>query len=225
MMANSSFIQEESNSMKKAHTLVRRVSDMFKDGTYSGPPSLFSQKIRHCCQNLNLFPYLLYSFENSKSHPLSKKVNQCFNLIVQSLVHRFLFVYTSLCRAVLHKLQKRSHLVTTPEPRSQLSKARDTSCRPTEGRKAKLCGFPRQKPKQGSALLVACIHLVPYIVGLQVLGLCSLLVYGKYSPGFIFLLVVLLSMGYVKMKIVFHVKCKVAERRARTTDRTRRKVE
>ncbi|XP_011495238.1 PREDICTED: uncharacterized protein LOC105360133 [Ceratosolen solmsi marchali] len=197
-MSKSNFIQEEDSTIKKAPTLVRRVSDMFKDGTYSGPPSLFSQKIRHCCQNLNLFPYLLYSFENSKSHPIAKKVNLCFDLLLRNFIQRLLFVYTRLRRAALCGLQQVSLLSSKKEIEEQnyIFAKNDT--------KARLCNFQKQKPKRSPVLLIIAIYLAPLILALQLIGLCSLLIFGKYTPGFIFLVTSLVLLGYISMKIMFH---------------------
>ncbi|XP_058807799.1 uncharacterized protein LOC131673653 [Phymastichus coffea] len=196
-MNKSSFIQE-GDSAKKTSTLVRRVSDMFKDGTYSGPPSLFSQKIRHCCQNLNLFPFLLYSFENSKSHPLAKKVNICFDLILKNFIERLLIIYTSARRAVINGLQQKSVLLSKKET-IELRKSVEVS----EPR-AKLCTFKKEKPKKTPALLAAAIYLTPLVLLFQLIGLCSLLIFGKYTPGFIFLISSLVLLACISMKIMFH---------------------
>lgn len=215
-MSKSSFIQEEDSTIKKVPTLVRRVSDMFKDGTYSGPPSLFSQKIRHCCQNLNLFPYLLYSFENSKSHPIAKKVNLCFDLILKNFVQRLLFVYASLRRAALCGLQQKSLLTSKKEIQEQnIFEENDT--------KARLCKFQKQKPKRNSMLLIIAIYLAPLILAFQLIGLCSLLIFGKYTPGFIFLVTSLIFLGYISMKIMFHDT--VTVRRKREERREKKKLE
>lgn len=216
-MSKASFVQEEDSTIKKAPTLVRRVSDMFKDGTYSGPPSLFSQKIRHCCQNLNLFPYLLYSFENSKSHPIAKKVNLCFDLLLKNFVQRLLFVYASLRRTALCGLQQKSLLSSKKEIADENDSLSDTDT------KARLYNVQKQKQKHTSKLLVIAIYLTPLILAFQLIGLCSLLIFGKYTPGFIFLVTSLVFLGYISMKIMFHDT--VAVRRKREERREKKKLE
>ncbi|XP_003426616.1 uncharacterized protein LOC100679562 [Nasonia vitripennis] len=213
-MNKSSFIQEENTPVKKAPTLVRRVSDMFKDGTYSGPPSLFSQKIRHCCQNLNLLPYLLYSFENSKSHPIAKKVNLCFNLILRNFVERLLFVYANLRRAALTGLQLKSVPSSKPETQQQKSTV-------VSDTKARLTSLQKRKPKQNSVLLIIAIYLAPLILSFQLIGLCSLLIFGKYTPGFIFLVTSLVFLGYISMKIMFHDTVAVQREREEKKQKTK----
>ncbi|CAK9817290.1 hypothetical protein ANTQUA_LOCUS9319 [Anthophora quadrimaculata] len=129
-MSKASGMLETEDVVGKS-TLDGRVSDILKDGSYSGPPMLFHhesmQKIRHCCQNLNLFPYLLYSFDNSKSHPIVRKVHLC------------LAVYFALV-----------------------------------------------------------------FLAFQLVGLFSLMVIGKYTPGFIFLVSSLMFLSYITLKVFFH---------------------
>ena len=190
---------------------------MLTDGTYSGPPSLFSQKIRHCCQNLNLFPYLLYSFENSKSHPLAKKVNLYFDLLLKYFVDQLLFVNTSLRQAALRGLQHKSL------PSSQTKVDEQKSDTAVSSAKARLSKFQKQKPKKISVLLILAIYLAPLVLTVQLIGLCSLLIFGKYTPGFIFLVTSLVLLGYISMKIIFH-QTEVA-RRTRVERREKRKRE
>jgi hypothetical protein len=189
---------------------------LLADGTYSGPPSPFSQKIRHCCQNLNLFPYLLYSFENSKSHPIAKKVNLCFDLILKNFIQRLLLVYARLRRAALCGLQQKSLLSSKKEIKEQNYIFAENHT------KDRLCNFRRQKPKRSSMLLIIAIYLTPLILAFQLIGLCSLLIFGKYTPGFIFLVTSLVFLGYISMKIMFHDT--VAVRRKNEERREKKKL-
>lgn len=178
-------------------TLVRRVSDMLKDGSKSGPPMLFRhasmQKIRHCCQNLNLFPYLLYSFDNSKSHPIARKVHLCLGQILQGITARFFFLYKSFRQSLLRGIRAEEF----PQPLEPI--------KPVESCKATPIFEPiQQKRKQNPLFLTLAVYFAPLLLIFQLIGLCSLMVFGKYTPGFIFLISALLFLGCISLKIFFH---------------------
>ncbi|XP_033230382.1 uncharacterized protein LOC117181622 isoform X2 [Belonocnema kinseyi] len=188
-------VMEPQTVMKKRQTLVRRVSDLFKEGKYSGPPSLFRhtsmQRIRHCCQNLNLFPYLLYSFDNSKSHPLAKKVNLGITHILKKIAARFFLVYASFRHVVLRQIRSEAPVkIISAEP----SKAVETTPKFTRSRK--------EKPKQNSYFLILAIYLAPLVLAFQLVAICSLLVFENHTPGFIFLFTALLCLGYISLKVM-----------------------
>lgn len=182
---------------RRRTTLVRRVSDMFKDGNYCGPPLLFRhssmQKIRHCCQNLNLFPYLLYSFGNSKPHPVARKVNVCVVLLLKTITERIFLLNSSFRRIFLQGLCPNI-------PCREESVVQDNLAKPS----LKFCKFEKQKRKQISLLLTLAVYFALTIVVFQLVGLCSLLISGKYTPGFIFLVIALLFLGYISLKIMVH---------------------
>lgn len=176
-------------STEQRPTLVGRVSNMLKDGNYSGPPLLFTRtsmrKIRHCCQNLNL-SYLLYSLENSKSHPLAKQVNLHLVLFVRRVVERASLLYVFLCNSLLSPAKKagaEGEIETKPKFRNL-----------------------RREKRKSSVFLTLAIYVAPLILAFQLLGLCSLLVFGKYTPGFIFLIGALFLLGFISMKVLFHDK-------------------
>lgn len=198
-------------------TLVGRVSNMLKDGSYSGPPMLFRhasmQKIRHCCQNLNLFPYLLYSFDNSKSHPIACKVHLCFGQLLESITTRIFFLYKnfrqSLLRAIRHdefqtqesaQTVESVELVELVEPVEPFESVESVEWKPAP----KFPKFDRQKPKQTPLFLVLAVYFAPLLLAFQLIGLFGLTIFGKYTPGFIFLISALLFLGCIWLKIIFH---------------------
>ncbi|XP_012523174.1 uncharacterized protein LOC105829071 [Monomorium pharaonis] len=198
-MSQMSEIMEQNDGLKRKPTLVRRVSDMFKDGNYSGPPMLFRhasmQKIRHCCQNLNLLPYLLYSFDNSKSHPIARKMHIYLSYFFQEITISLLVTYESLRRSVLHGIRAEKPTnaqKVTAETNGDLAK-------PT----ARFNRFKKPKRKH-SCYLAAAVYLVPLLLLLQMTALCSLTIFGKYTPGFIFLIASLLFLGGIAFKILLH---------------------
>ncbi|XP_012278544.1 uncharacterized protein LOC105698667 [Orussus abietinus] len=178
-------------------TLVRRVSDMFKDGNYSGPPSLFRhssmQRIRHCCQNMNLFPYLLYSFGNSKSHPVAKKVNVCFSFFLKGITERIFFLNSSLKQRVLEGLGTEA-LSPKKSGRTSLEKV-----------PPKFSKFEKQERKRISIVLTLGVYFALLVLAFQLVGLCSLMLYPeKYTPGFIFLISALVVLAVISLKIMVH---------------------
>ncbi|XP_012218325.1 uncharacterized protein [Linepithema humile] len=198
-MSQVTEIMEKKDVLKGKPTLVRRVSDMFKDGNYSGPPMLFRhtsmQKIRHCCQNLNLLPYLLYSFDNSKSHPLARKMHVYLNRFLQEMTLT-LIPYEKLRQAAKSGLSAKSPIVaqeTIAEPSDDLAKPA-----------ARFCRLEKPKRKPHPFYLVAAAYLVPLLLICQVITLCSLTIFGKYTPGFIFLITALLFLGGIALKILLH---------------------
>ncbi|XP_072761338.1 uncharacterized protein [Anoplolepis gracilipes] len=195
-------IMEKKDALKRKPTLARRVSDMFKDGNYSGPPMLFRhasmQKIRHCCQNLNLLPYLLYSFDNSKSHPVALKVHVSLSRFLREITISLLVAYENLRQLLaLRKI----HAVEEP-----VNKA-GTKVESTD-EFTKLAtsfgGFEKPKRKPHPLYLIAAMYLVPLLLGFQMLVLCGLTIIGKYTPGFIFLIAALLFLGGIALKVLLH---------------------
>lgn len=188
-------VMEQETVLKKRQTFVRRVSDLFKDGTYSGPPSLFRhtsmQKLRHCCQNLNLFPYLLYSFENSKSHPIAKKVNVHLEQYLKRIVENLFFIYTSIRHLVLREIRSETKPSIPAEKKIE------------NLRKSRIFRSIKQKPKEISYLLLTAIYLVPFILVLQLIAIGNLLIVEKHTPGFIFLVTALFCLGYITLKVMF----------------------
>ncbi|CAK9817292.1 hypothetical protein ANTQUA_LOCUS9319 [Anthophora quadrimaculata] len=167
-MSKASGMLETEDVVGKS-TLDGRVSDILKDGSYSGPPMLFHhesmQKIRHCCQNLNLFPYLLYSFDNSKSHPIVRKVHLCLDK------------------------SKETKVLKRPEQRKSTLKFRQ---------------FSQQKRKRTPLHLILAVYFALVFLAFQLVGLFSLMVIGKYTPGFIFLVSSLMFLSYITLKVFFH---------------------
>ncbi|XP_011161179.2 uncharacterized protein LOC105196774 [Solenopsis invicta] len=192
-------IMEQNDGLKRKPTLVRRVSDMFKDGNYSGPPRLFRhasmQKIRHCCQNLNLLPYLLYSFDNSKSHPIARKMHVYLSYFLQEITISLLVTYESLRRSVLHGIRDEK----SSNAQKVTIETNDNSANPA----ARFNRVKKLKRKH-SCYLTAGVYLVPLLLLSQIMTLCSLTIFGKYTPGFIFLITSLLFLGYIAFKIMLH---------------------
>lgn len=190
-------IMEKKDVLQRKPTLARRVSDMFKDGNYSGPPMLFRhasmQKIRHCCQNMNLLPYLLYSFDNSKSHPLVRKVHVSLSHFLREITISLLIAYENLrqLREIhVEDQDKRIKTIAKPDDFTKLT--------------ASLGGFEKPKRKPHPLFLVAAVYLVPLLLGFQMLALCSLTIFGKYTPGFIFLMTSMLFLGGIALKVLLH---------------------
>ncbi|CAK9801397.1 hypothetical protein ANTPLA_LOCUS2798 [Anthophora plagiata] len=178
-------------------TLDGRVSDLLKDGSYSGPPMLFHQesmqKIRHCCRNLNLFPYLLYSFDNSKSHPIVRKVHLCLGQFLETIIARIFFLYNSIRQSLLRDIRsdksKKTKLLKRPEQKKSMLEFRQ---------------FSKQKRKRTPLHLILAVYFVLMFLVFQLVGLFSLIVIGKYTPGFIFLISSLMFLGCISLKVLFH---------------------
>ncbi|XP_031832796.1 uncharacterized protein LOC116427052 isoform X2 [Nomia melanderi] len=196
-MSNVSGIMESEDVVRK-ETLVRRVSNILKDGSNSGPPLLFRhasmQRIRHCCQNLNLFPYLLYSVDNSKSHPIPRKVHVCLGQLLRVIVARVFHIYQQLRHSLLRGIQ-------SDDFQSKQTTQTDDVPKPP----VKFQRVVRRKPKQSCSLyLTLAIYLAPLVLFCQLIGLFSIMVVGKYTPGFIFLTSALLFLGCISLKIMFY---------------------
>lgn len=185
-------------------TLVRRMSNMLRDGSNSEPPMLFRhtsmQKIRHCCENLNLFPYLLYSFENSKSHPIACKLHYCFQQFIQLITARLYFLHKSFQQSLLCNIHaKKLQTAEPPKITESVSKLTPRFRRIRQD----------QKPKQSRRLfLTLAVYFAPLLLLFQLIGLFSVMVFGKYTPGFIFLISALLFLGCISLKIFFHETAK-----------------
>ncbi|XP_066597584.1 uncharacterized protein [Prorops nasuta] len=195
-------VKEDGVVVKGETTLVRRVSNMIKDGSYSGPPMLFRhpsmEKIRHCCQNLNLFPYLLYSYDNSKSHPIARKVNLCLNHILKGITESFFVIYESLRKTILRRIQ-------SAEPSGSVERKEHSEDILKVTAPSSFQKFERKKPKQNNPVfLVIAVYVASLIIAFQLVGLCSLMIIGKYTPGFIFLITALLFLGGITLKILLH---------------------
>lgn len=195
-MSKASGILETEDVVGKS-TLDGRVSDILKDGSYSGPPMLFRhesmQKIRHCCQNLNLFPYLLYSFDNSKSHPIVRKVHLCLGQFLETIIARIFFLYNNIRQSLLSDIRsdksKETKVLKRPEQRKPTLKFRQ---------------FNQQKRKRTPLHLILAVYFALMFLAFQLVGLFSLMVIGKYTPGFIFLISSLMFLSYITLKILFH---------------------
>lgn len=190
-------IMEKKDVLQRKPTLARRVSDMFKDGNYSGPPLLFRhasmQKIRHCCQNLNLLPYLLYSFDNSKSHPIVRKVHVSLSHFLREITISLLVAYEKL-RQQTTTLRE----IRVEEPIKTIAGSSNDDFAKLA---ASLGGFEKPKRKPHPLYLVAAVYLVPLLLAFQMVTLCGLTIFGKYTPGFIFLVASLLFLGGIALKV------------------------
>jgi len=169
------------------------------DGNYSGPPMLFRhasmQKIRHCCQNLNLLPYLLYSFDNSKSHPLARKMHVYLSHFLQEITISLLVTYENLRQSVLHGI-----CIEKPISVQEVTAGTNDDLAKPVARFNRL-----KKPKRKhSCYLAAAVYFVPLLLIFQMTVLCSLTIFGKYTPGFIFLITSLLFLGGIALKILLH---------------------
>lgn len=151
------------------------------------------QKLRHCCQNLNLFPYLLYSFENSKSHPFAKKVNVRLEQYLKRIVENLFLIYTSIRHLVLREIRSEKKIIRNEKKIDNLSKSR-------------IFRSIKQKPKEISYLLIMAIYLVPLILIFQLIAIGNLLIVEKHTPGFIFLVTALFCLGFISLKVMFYDK-------------------
>ncbi|CAD1475607.1 unnamed protein product, partial [Heterotrigona itama] len=182
-------------------------------GSNSEPPMLFRhtsmEKIRHCCQNLNLFPYLLYSFENSKSHPVARKLHYYLGQFLQLITARIFFLYKSFRQSLLCDIRaKELQTVEPPKITESVSKF------PPRFRTIR----QDQKPKQSRRLfLTLAVYFAPLLLLFQLIGLFSVMMFGKYTPGFIFLISALLFLGCISLKILFHETAKERRRCAKIT--------
>lgn len=200
-MSNVSGIVE-SEDVIGTEALVKRVPDMMKDAGYSRPPMLVRhasmQKLRHCCQNLNLFPYLLYSFDNSKSHPIARKVHLRLGQLLKVVTARVLYLYQQLQHSLLH-------LIWSSES-FQVPKTKSSTRSTTEPDKSrvKFHSLPRPKRKEIPLYLTLAVYLAPLFLLFQLVGLLGLMEVAKCTPGFIFLMSALLFLGCISLKVFFH---------------------
>lgn len=234
-MSNVSGIGEEETIIKGKPTLVRRVSNMLKDGNYSGPPLLFRhasmRKLRHCCQNLNLFPYLLYSYDNSKSHPVARKVSLCLGELLRNAVERFFFIYKFLRYTALQEIgvEKVASLKPAKKEEEETKKVEDEVA-PEEEKPLtrKFRCFERQRRKRIPILLTLAVYLAPLILVSETIALCSLLLFDKYTPGFVFLISALMFLGCIAFRVFFHdanEKCGANGRNRNKCDPNKKKVQ
>lgn len=171
------------------------------------------ERIRHCCQNLNLFPYLLYTLENSKSHPIAKKISYyVFDLMIKKIVERVAFIYTRIHHMLLSTIKQKLPSGKSKKPQPEKTESKE--------RKVQLCRTQKSKPKSVSPLLVIAVYLAPIILAMQVVGIGSMLLFGKHTPGFIFLISALFLLAYIAIKIMFHSK-----KEAKNSKQKRRKIE
>lgn len=187
--------------------LVHRVSNMVQDDSYSSSPPAplllrhsSMQKIRHCCQNLNLLPYLLYTFDNSKSHPIARRVHLCFDQLLQVVTARLLFLYQQFRQSLLQEIQTSKELRTQEEPEGSRTEVVDACSRPA----VKFNSIPRRKRKQTPLYLTLAVYLAPLLLFFQLVGLLGLMEIGKCTPGFMFLTSALLFLGCISLKVFFH---------------------
>lgn len=153
------------------------------------------QKIRHCCQNLNLLLYFLYSFDNSKSHPIALKMQISINRFLREITITLLVAYENLRQLIsLREIRVKEPIIARPN--DDLAKFA-----------ASFGEFQKPKRKPHPLYLVAAVYLVPLLLGFQMVTLCSLTILGKYTPGFIFLITALLFLGGIALKVLLHSKC------------------
>ncbi|XP_012261448.2 uncharacterized protein LOC105689185 [Athalia rosae] len=219
-------VKQSTPIVKQRSTLVRRVSGMFKDGKSSGPPLLFRhasmQRLRHCCQNLNLFPYLLYSFGNSKSHPAVQKLHRQFII----MMHNFSMIFQSMLQTILETYPVRNSvrfvinlqqvLLKNLDPQGlsrsyqAFAKLRKTEETPKtasdsdvdENIVVKFSKFKPQGRKRTPLLLTLAVYFALLVLASQIVGIFSVMLFGKYPPGYIFLMSALLFLGYITLKIM-----------------------
>jgi len=158
------------------------------------------QKIRHCCQNLNLLPFLLYSFDNSKSNPIVRKMYVYLNCLLREITLSLLNTYQSLRHSVLNEIR-----VERPSSSGQ-QEAQPTDLAKSVATFSKSETFKKPKRKPHPFYLVAAAYLVPLLLFCQTLTLCSLTILGKYTPGFLFLIAAMLFLGGIALKILMHEK-------------------
>ncbi|CAL7933288.1 unnamed protein product [Xylocopa violacea] len=186
------------SGMIESEDVVGKPTLTLKDGINSRPPTLFRhasmQKIRHCCQNLNLFPYLLYSFDNSKSHLIARKVHLYLDQFLQGITARIFFLCKSIRLSLSRSIQSEALQPTGPTKATESSKSTP-----------RFRSISQQKRRQNRSLfLIMAVYFAPLLLMFQLIGLFSLVVLGKYTPGFIFLISVLLFLGCISLKILFH---------------------
>jgi len=157
------------------------------------------QKIRHCCQNLNLLPFLLYSFDNSKSNPIVRKMYVYLNCLLREITLSVLNAYQSLRHSVLKEIRvERSSSGQEAQPTTDHLAGRGVATF------SKTETFKKPKRKPHPFYLVAAAYLVPFLLLCQIITLCSLTILGKYTPGFFFLIAALLFLGGIAFKVLMH---------------------
>ncbi|KAK0175739.1 hypothetical protein PV327_009466 [Microctonus hyperodae] len=187
-------------------TLARRVSDLFKaDGNNNGTPLIFSnssmKKLRHCCQNVGLFPYLLYSLGNSKFND-NNKLN--WSLIITRITEKIFLLYGNIRQTIRYhsnfdKIYQKSicHNV-------EMKQSMDTDITLTNVSQnvKKFDEFYCEKRESSSLLMIISVYIAMVILIAQLIGIISLIFTGKFTPGFVFLVCSLLCLGYIIMKVL-----------------------
>ncbi|XP_044591816.1 uncharacterized protein LOC123269934 [Cotesia glomerata] len=189
-------------------TLVRRVSDLLKDGSQSTPllfnnPSI--QKLRHCCQNLNLFPYLLYSL-GSKTSTEKFTLTQLIQRITDKIFLLYASVYASI-RQRAHRAHSHNPQAAREKSPSKLSEEyfQQHSARPSA--------------KKPHSLLIYAIYVSQVVLVTQLVTLLRIMFIGKFTPGFIFLFSAMLLLCCISMKVFF------ASNISQKVNRGKRKIE
>ncbi|XP_043279541.1 uncharacterized protein [Venturia canescens] len=217
-MTSVSAIMEKQEIFEAKTTLVRRVSDLFKaDGNSSVSPLLLNhtsmQKLRHCCQSLNLFPSMLYSFDQRKGQliPMSK-VNLA--ILMSRIAERIYRVYSSLIFTIIRGLglksmkssvivQNTDKLIKPIVPKS-LSESKADSSVASRQNEPKFKKFVVQKPKSNPLFFKLAVYLAPLFLAFKLIGLFTLMILSEVSPGFVFLFTALVLLGCISMKILKH---------------------
>lgn len=172
------------------------------------------QKLRHCCQTLNLFPIMFYSFEQRTGQAMSmEKVNLA--ILMSRITERIYRVYLSLIFAIIRGLgvesMKSSIIVASSE--KIVKPATVAPMASTNGAELKKVSrrnemkfekFVVQKPKSSPLFFKLTVYLAPLFLALQLIGLFGLMTLSKFSPGFIFLVSSLIFLGCISIKILNH---------------------
>ena len=126
-------------------------------------------------------------------------------MIIRKVVEHFIFVYTSLKKSVLHlSIPKKSQVPFKSEIKKQ--DEQQAVVAPPVNVRARFCNLEKPKQKPCPMLLVLAVYLAPLILVFQLVGVFSLLIFGNYTPGFIFLISSLALLGFISMKIMIHDK-------------------
>lgn len=145
------------------------------------------EKLRHCCENLNLFPYLLYSLENAKNNQLN--FGQLFKIISEKIF----FFYVNIRQHNLCGLR----LISDSEKIQSDSQSSSSKKSVIQ----KFSKFQIEKRKENSLLIILAVYLAPILLAFQLIGIVTLILFGEYTPGFLFLFFSIIFLGYISMKI------------------------
>lgn len=175
------------------------------DGNNNGTPLIFGnssmKKLRHCCQNVGLFPYLLYSLGNSKFND-TNKLN--WSLIISRITEKIFLLYGNIRQTIRYHSNFDRIYQKSICHNVEMKQSKDTDITSTivSQNVNKFDKFHREKQEPSSILMIISVYIAMVILIAQLIGIISLIFNGEFPPGFVFLVCSLLFLGYIIMKVL-----------------------